>query len=138
VIAVFDIDGVLADATHRQHHVETRPKDWAAFFAEVGGDALLEHGRERLLDLSADHEIVLLSGRPESTRADTMAWLSTQGIAASRLILRPDGDHRLAADFKASRIREIGSPGKVALVVDDDVSVTTKLGSLGYRCELFR
>ncbi len=36
VIAVFDIDGVLADATHRQHHVAGRPKDWDAFFARRG------------------------------------------------------------------------------------------------------
>jgi hypothetical protein len=138
VIAVFDVDGVLADASHRQHHVESRPKDWEAFFAEVGGDTLLEHGRRRLLDLAADHEIVLLSGRPEGTRADTLAWLTRQGLGGLRLVLRPDSDHRRAADFKASVIGEIGSPDEVALVLDDDPSITARLAMLGYRVELFR
>ena len=36
MISIFDIDGVLADATHREHHVTKKPKDWDAFFGEVG------------------------------------------------------------------------------------------------------
>lgn len=31
-LAVFDIDGVLADVRHRLPHVQGRPKDWDAFF----------------------------------------------------------------------------------------------------------
>ena len=54
MIAVFDIDGVLADPTHRQHHVAARPKDWDAFFAAVGGDEVLEAGRSRLRELAVD------------------------------------------------------------------------------------
>ncbi len=48
VIAVVDIDGVLADATHRQHHLEGRPKDWDAFFAAVGEDPPIPRGIARL------------------------------------------------------------------------------------------
>ena len=32
-VAVLDIDGVLADVSHRLGHVQRRPKDWDAFFA---------------------------------------------------------------------------------------------------------
>jgi hypothetical protein len=138
VIAVVDIDGVLADPQHRQHHLSSTPKDWNAFFAEVGGDGVLEAGRARLRELAAEHEVVLLSGRPESTRADTEAWLARHGITVSRLVLRRESDHRPAAQVKAELIAGIGAPDEVAIVVDDDETVTMRLGASGYRTELFR
>lgn len=137
MIAVFDIDGVLADATHRQHHVARRPKDWRSFFAGVGGDPVLVHGRQRLHELAETHDVVLLSGRPESCRGDTVEWLERHGIGASRLVLRPEGDHRPAAVLKAELIADIGGPGLVGIVVDDDESVVDALRALGYRVELF-
>src|SRR5262245_49979 len=33
-----DIDGVVADAGHRLHLVERRPRDWDAFFAAAADD----------------------------------------------------------------------------------------------------
>ena len=138
MIAVMDVDGVLADATHRQHHVQGRPKDWDAFFAEVGDDPVLERGRELLQTLALDHEIVLLSGRPESTRADTVRWLDHHGISVARLVLRADADHRPAAALKADLVASIGSPSEVAVVVDDDPAVVDRLAAMGYPSELFR
>ena len=44
-IAVLDIDGVLADVRHRLHHLDKRPKDWAAFFAAAGRDPAAARGR---------------------------------------------------------------------------------------------
>lgn len=137
MIAVFDIDGVLADATHRLHHVERVPKDWPAFFAGVGLDPVLDDGRRRLLDQADRHEVVLLSGRPESTRADTIAWLIRHGIPYSRLVLRPEDDRRRACDLKADLVRGIGQPAEIEVVVDDDASVVERLGDLGYRAVLF-
>ena len=37
-IVVCDIDGVLSDASARQHFLQRRPKDWDAFFAGCGAD----------------------------------------------------------------------------------------------------
>ena len=31
-LAIVDIDGVVADVRHRLVHVQSRPKDWDAFF----------------------------------------------------------------------------------------------------------
>ena len=138
MIAIIDIDGVLADATHRQHLVARPPKDWNAFFAAVGGDSVIERGRQRLFDLAQLHEVVLLSGRPESSRTDTVSWLEGHGIVVGRLVLRPDGDHRPAASLKADLVRHISSPTDTAVVVDDDVSVVERLRGMGYRAELFK
>ena len=32
---IFDIDGTLADASHRLHHIQNGNKDWDAFFARA-------------------------------------------------------------------------------------------------------
>ena len=138
MIAVLDIDGVLADASHRQHFLDGRPKDWDAFFAAVGDDTVIEAGHARLAELATDHRIVLLSGRPERTRAVTQAWLTRHGIAADALVLRPDADRRPAAAFKAQAIGGIGSPAEVRVVVDDDPAVVERLAGGGYAAELFR
>ena len=37
-LAVFDLDGTLADTRHRLHHLERRPADWDAFFAAARDD----------------------------------------------------------------------------------------------------
>jgi hypothetical protein len=137
VIAVFDIDGVLADATHRQHFVEGRPKDWHAFFAAVAADPVIEEGRRRLLAAATQHEVVLVSGRPERTRAATEAWLEQAGMGKPRVVLRDDSDRRRAADLKADLLPSVGSPAEVVLVLDDDASVVERVTALGYRAELF-
>lgn len=31
-LSVFDVDGVLADVTHRLHHLRARPQRWERFF----------------------------------------------------------------------------------------------------------
>jgi hypothetical protein len=67
VLAVFDIDGVVADVRHRLHHLD-RPKSWPAFFAAADQDTVLPEGARLVADLAREHEIVWLTGR--------RAWLS--------------------------------------------------------------
>jgi phosphoglycolate phosphatase-like HAD superfamily hydrolase len=138
VIAILDIDGVLADASHRQHLVDGRPKDWDAFFAAVGADPPIPAGLRLARDLAASDDVVLLSGRPERTRADTEAWLRDNAVPYARLILRPDADRRPADRFKATAIAGVAGPAEVTVVVDDDDAVVAILESLGYRAVLFR
>lgn len=138
MIAIFDIDGVLADASHRQHFVESRPKDWDAFFAAVGEDVVIERGVALLREYQQRDRIVLLSGRPESTRADTQAWLERHDIDVERLVLRANRDFRKAAVAKADLVHGIGDPAEVSIVVDDDENVVESLTGMGYAAHWFR
>jgi hypothetical protein len=138
MIVIMDIDGVLADATHRQHFVEVRPKDWDGFFAAVGEDPVIAAGRERLLAETMVAQVVLVSGRPERTRTATAAWLADLGMGSPELILRPDSDHRRAADLKADLVCARWAADEIAVIIDDDESVVERLTSLGYVAELFR
>ena len=63
-LAVFDLDGTLADVRHRLPHLVSRPPDWDAFFAAVGADALLVTGVTLLREAARDAEA--LADRVES------------------------------------------------------------------------
>lgn len=134
---VFDIDGVISDARHREHHVAARPKDYDAFFAELVHDAAIATGKTRLLAAAREGSVVLVSGRPERSRADTQDWLSRHGFPVLPLHLRADADFRPARVVKTEILRSLGGPLAVDLVIDDDPTVIDALSAAGYTCELF-
>jgi beta-phosphoglucomutase-like phosphatase (HAD superfamily) len=134
---VVDIDGVLADATARLHHVTTpgRRKDWDAFFAAVPDDPLVEE-LHRLLDLlHPDLAIILLSGRPARTRDDTVAWLERHHVRWDLLVLRADSDRRPAPAVKQEALAAIAGLGfEARLAVEDDERNAAMFRAAGVPC----
>lgn len=122
-LAVFDVDGVLADVRHRLHHVAGRPKDWDAFFAAAPHDPPLAEGVAMAVEAGEDCEVVYVTGRPEHCRADTLAWFSRHGLPAGRLTMRATRDHRPARLAKPQLLRRLAEGRVVAVVVDDDPAV---------------
>jgi phosphoglycolate phosphatase-like HAD superfamily hydrolase len=132
-IAVFDVDGVLADVRHRLHHVERRPKDWPAFFAAMGDDGPLDVGIALAHDQAASgHAIVYLTGRNESYRRLTLDWMRRHGLPDGRLVMRRDDDRRPARQFKPQALRRLAREGTVVAVVDDDPAVVEVLRRDGW------
>lgn len=131
-LAVFDIDGVLADVRHRLHHLSSRPKDWASFFAAVAEDPPLPYGVQLATEWAQRAEVVYLSGRPEETRADTEAWLSHHDLPAGAVQLRRTGDRRPARVTKPGLLRRLAGDREVAIVVDDDAAVCAALRQEGW------
>lgn len=132
MIAVVDLDGVLADVRHRLRFVETRPKDWRRFFAAAPGDPVLEEGRRVVEALAGVHDVVYLSGRPEYCRADTEAWLAEHALPAAPVHLRPWGDHRPSREFKVDALRELAEERQIAVLVDDDPLVCHAARAAGF------
>ncbi len=120
MLAVVDIDGVLADVRHRLHHVAARPKDWRAFFAAAPDDPLLEEGARVARALARVHDVAYLSGRPESCRADTLAWLVRHDLPDGELSLRPGDDRRPGRFYKLDALRRLARTRTIAVLVDDD------------------
>ena len=90
VLAVFDIDGVVADVRHRLHHLRSAANDGGAFFARRGRRSAAARGRPRWSPIWAqEHEVVWLTGRPE--------WLR-------------NADARLVRPARASRRRTAHAP----------------------------
>lgn len=132
-VAVIDLDGVLADVRHRLHFLESKPKDWDAFFGRMSDDPVLPEGRAVVERLAGDHEILYLTGRPESSRRQTQAWLERHELPRAKLIMRRPGDRRPARVAKPALLRSYASRGRtIAVVVDDDPSVCDALERDGW------
>jgi phosphoglycolate phosphatase-like HAD superfamily hydrolase len=129
-LAVFDVDGVVADVRHRLHHLHP-PKSWAAFFNEADDDGLLAEGARLVADLARQHEIVWLTGRPEWLRETTEAWLERHGLPRTEVHLRPHDDHRPAPRYKLDVLRRLADRGVVAFV-DDDNEVVEAATAAGF------
>ncbi|MDT4934470.1 MAG: hypothetical protein QOK11_2362 [Pseudonocardiales bacterium] len=134
MLAVFDIDGVVADVRHRLHHLEGR-QSWMAFFRDAADDELLPEGARLVHDLGAEHDIVWLTGRPEWLRATTEDWLAARGLPGTELHLRPEGDYRPARLYKVQVLRRL-SPRGIAAFIDDDPEVVDAATSAGFPAAL--
>ncbi len=132
-VAVFDIDGVLADVRHRLHHVASRPKDWDAFFGAAADDPPLTEGLGAVATADrAGHVIVYLTGRPERCRAATLTWLADQGLPPGELFMRDDTDRRPARITKVAALRRLSRRYRVEAFVDDDAAVVEAVRAAGF------
>ncbi len=131
-LAVFDIDGVVADVRHRVHHLEGRHRSWTGFFRAADRDPLLAEGARLVADLRREHDIVWLTGRPEWLRAVTTDWLRSNGLPADELHLRPDHDYRPAPRYKLDVLRRLRSRGIAAVIDDDDDEVIRAALAAGF------
>lgn len=91
---IVDIDGTLSDASHRQHLVQGKKKNFTAFYDGCYLDALHGHVGVVVNLLAAQYKILLVSGRVERVRQKTVDWLDKHWICYECLMLRPDGDTR--------------------------------------------
>ena len=132
-LAVFDVDGVLADVRHRLHFVESRPKDWDAFFAAAPDDPPLPQGVALAQESAKDCEVVYVTGRPERCRRDTLAWFARHGLPEGQLSMRRPRDFRPARVAKLDLLDRLAADRTVAVVVDDDVQVCDAYEAAGYR-----
>lgn len=135
-LAVFDVDGVLADVSHRLHHLEARPQRWERFFQAADRDPLLDEGACRLRAALDDHDVVYLTGRPERTRLLTERWLARHGLPTGPLIMRDDHDHRPARWVKREVLRSLSTEREIASMIDDDPAVVAVLQADGWPVEL--
>lgn len=90
---IFDLDGTLADGTHREHFITgDGKKDWAAYFAACGADALIRPVHNLMVRLQATGcEVRIWTGRCASTYMDTREWLARHHIHVP-LTMRNEGD----------------------------------------------
>lgn len=131
---LFDLDGTLADLTHRLHHISgefdaqgmTKPKNWDAFFAGCVDDKPIPHMWELLNDLyTVGVIIVYVSGRSDQVRAETEEWLDQHnfplpGVGKNKLYMRTAGDHRPDHQVKGELLDRILADGYTPIMAFDD------------------
>jgi hypothetical protein len=119
---IFDLDGTLADLSHRLHHIQKKPKDWDAFFGGVMDDAPIEHMLNLANTIGRHSEYIYVSGRSEPCRDGTVRWLVKQGMRIVRngLYMRAEGDRRQDYLVKYDLLQQLKADGWNPLMVFDD------------------
>ncbi|MFD0021249.1 hypothetical protein [Streptomyces sp. NPDC058382] len=119
-LAVFDLDGTLADTAHRRHFLEGARRDWAGFFNAAADDPPLAEGVRLALSSAQECEVTYLTGRPERCREATSAWLARHGLPEGRLHMRRNDDRRPARRTKLELLQRLARQREVRMLVDDD------------------
>ncbi|MER5532956.1 hypothetical protein ABT050_04620 [Streptomyces mirabilis] len=132
-LAVFDLDGTLADSAHRQRFLERKPREWDAFFAAAPQDPPLAQGVALALRSTEECEVVYLTGRPERCRRDTVEWLAAQGLPEGRVWMRRNDDRRPARHTKLDVLRRLARDREIHVLVDDDELVCDEAERAGFR-----
>ncbi|WP_436735765.1 LNS2 domain-containing protein [Streptomyces sp. BBFR102] len=132
-IAVFDLDGTLADTTHRQHFLERSPRDWRGFFAAAPTDPPLAEGVALAREAAAGCDLLYLTGRPERCRADTEAWLREHGLPEGPVRMRREHDRRPAVRAKLEVLSALRATRPVRMLVDDDPLVLAQAQRAGFQ-----
>lgn len=131
-----DIDGTIADCTHRLHHIQKRPKDWDAFFAATADDRPIMPVVAMVACLRVrPNTVVFCSGRPERTRDMTIAWLRRHGLPTVPLYMRADDDRRDDQILKRELLARIRADGfDPVLAIEDRKRVVDMWRSEGLIC----
>lgn len=135
-IIVFDIDGTLADVTHRRQYVATKPKNWAAWNAGMSRDTVHEDIRWMLMKFYRNPgvEIIICSGRGEENREVTETWLNENRIPFTELYMRKEKDYRQDYIVKVELLAQIREDyGNPFLWIDDRQQVVDAIRAQGVR-----
>lgn len=132
---ICDIDGTLCDISHRLHFVKGEKKDWNSFFAEIDKDAPRINIIDTVKELSKEFTIVLVTGRPERLKRETMRWLNRFNIPYETLIMRKDRDTRADDIIKQEILDSYFDKDMIELVIDDRPRVIRMWQANGLKVE---
>ncbi len=144
-VVICDLDGTIADCTHRLHFVKGVEKpDWDSFFDACVDDKPILPIIELVRSLQkSGYQIAFLSGRSDRVMAKTVQWLSLNGFDPGRdyeyLGMRKHGDHRpddivkmeLFTELQVSML--IGCE-RIFCVIDDRKRVVDMWRKIGLTC----
>jgi len=157
----FDLDGTLADLTHRLHYIknplrndnsdeiiEKGPEfikkhqnwkpNWDRFFEEVDKDTPIQWVIDLLDIVRRKGAVLILSGRSGITETKTREWLKRYNILYDYLIMRPVKNHKPDYLLKKWMLEDflrdflLDKDFQVQFIVDDRSSVIKMWRENGY------
>lgn len=134
-----DIDGTVADLSHRRAFLQSHPKNYPAFEKGIPMDAPIPHVIDAVRRLyAAGWTVVMCSGRSEKTKQATVDWLNKHGVPFHAIYMRaayeideggfvkiarsgnPKPDHRKDSIVKYELLMKARDAGYEPDVVFDD------------------
>lgn len=117
-----DLDGTLADISHRLHFVQKEPKDWKSFFEAIPGDSVRKEVIDMIDPYTKTHNIIIVSARPETYRDETVSWLYNNylnELPFETVIMRSEGDRREDSEVKKDILNKYFDKENIECVFDD-------------------
>ena len=134
-LVIFDLDGVISDASHRQRFLRGARRDYEGFFTAAADDPPYAAGLALVGSVADDHAVAILTARPHYVSDMTRSWLAANDVRPDLLILRPSegaGSDGAAADFKRYELSRLRAAGfEVAVAIDDDTRIVDMYRSEG-------
>ena len=126
---VADMDGTLADCTHRRHFVEPpSPPDWPAFNRGCVKDTVNVPVVNTFHALqNVGYVGLIVTGRGEEYREATLDWLTRYYVNFSRLYMRPAKDYRPDTEIKLEILAQIVEDGYEPFIALDDRDSVVKM-----------
>ncbi len=136
MLVIFDLDGTLADISHRVHFVRgTKKPDWDSFFKACADDLPHTHVIETFhAHRAAGHDVRVWSARSDVVRAETEHWLWwVAGIEPKFLQhMRAEGDNTPDDVLKRNWLMQ--EEKKPDIVYDDRQRVVNMWRAEGVPC----
>lgn len=108
MIYIVDIDGTIADCSHRLHFIQQKPANWNSFFAACADDEPIPEVIETVKLLhEGGAEIVMITGRSDAICKQTHDWLTKWSVPCDALYMRKAGDHRQDNVVKAELFNKV-------------------------------
>lgn len=140
---VFDLDGTLANFDHRKHIIEGKGRidtlAWALFYQSCGDDKPIYPVCDLLMSMLYDYDIEIWTGRSESCRLLTVAWLKHHIFGEGDIFnydeylkMRAINDRRHDWEIKEQWL--LDSHREIELVFEDRDSVVAMFRKNGILC----
>jgi len=142
---IIDIDGTIADHSHRLHHITKQPKDYDSFYSAMGEDTPI-YDILWLIDLlitshyeEGDFVFFICTARREDYRKQTEEWLQKHAMrllnVAHEMLMRPLKDFRKDVIIKDEMRQKIESQGfNIRFVLEDRQQVVDMWRENGITC----
>jgi phosphoglycolate phosphatase-like HAD superfamily hydrolase len=120
---LFDLDGTLADGSHREHLIKCAPEDkkWAEYFDLCDLDTPITHNIIVANSLnSAGWAIIIPSGRSDLVKGKTIMWLQKYFPWYEKLYMRAADDFTNDDELKIKMLEQIRKDGYDPIMAFDD------------------
>ena len=141
---IFDLDGTIANISHRVHYLKdyenpdgswNKKANWSKFHNSISEDIVVEPIKFMLNHLYSNFiDIIILTGRNDSVKKNTVKWLRDNEVSYDHLIMRPKNDHRSDTVFKLEQLKKLEKKFKIHFIVEDRNRVVKMWRDEGYIC----
>ena len=133
---ILDLDGSVADLTHRLPLIQGEKKEWDLFHAACSDDKPIWPiiVLVRLLS-SRGLKIIIVTGRPYSSEETTRSWLRGHSVPFDYLFMRPTDNHWLDSHLKQEILwNELPPTEQISYVLEDRNQVVEMWRRNGLTC----